>query len=464
MPAIHFYEALTAGKNAAEGQLVRYHSMFITGNAEPEILATAIKLRDDVYVDPVAAGENELALLDLNAGVTELEWARTAYKHFTSKNCLHVGFGNSTRLDPYIRYGMYRNLMPYPCIGLPQGSHFLDVETILRTIAMLRPETFPWDVGSIPPASLAMHQFLMWEASASGLNRALLVKEILAQLAAASPKLVEHAIKLSSLEAIKESLGLDAGEVSDFASVKPCLIIHPSIPNARGAILAFPVAVDITYPDIVYVADLESDLTALCDQDCESLQALVRVSPTDIHKPLIRVSLSRMPFCAPFGVIRTQDAVRLGVDIRKVLANVDYLRAATHLAARLKDEPILELAPQPADVDHRMWAGDFNPADVARMTRLHGLPIDQWPKIIASGVEGRFRELGQRLLGRLQPDLLEPGEREVLAKHFRAKVAGNFQTPERLAHLRKQAQDIAMQCPNALGLVQLNERLARILG
>ncbi len=461
---IHFYDAITAGKNAAEGQLVRYHSIFVTGDAAPETLMSVIKLRDDVYVDPLAAAKGDLALLDLMLGESELEWAKTAFKHFMTKDCLHVGFGNSTRLDPYIRFGMYRNLLPYPCVGLPEGSHFLDVETLLRAVAVLRPEDFPWpeSVRTLPMP--ALHHFLMWEAEVNGTNRAILVKEILEELAAASPKLIEHAIKTSSVEAIKTCLGLDGGEVSDLRSVKPCLMVHPLIPHPRGAILALPVAVDITYPDIVYVADLESDLSFLCDPDVESLQELVRVNPTDLHKPLIRVSLSRAPFCAAIGVVRPKDASRLAIDIRTVLANVEYLRAADHLAARLRDEPILELAAQPADVDHRMWAGDFNRADVLRMQRLHEQPLDQWPSIIASGVEGRFRELGSRVLGRNKPELLGAGEREALARHFQNKAAGNFQTPERLAHLRKQGQDIAMESPNALGLVQLNERLARILG
>ncbi|MHC5195163.1 hypothetical protein ACYSUW_15510 [Pseudomonas frederiksbergensis] len=464
MPAIHFYSAITAGKNAAEGQLVRYHSIFVNGDSEPETLMSAIKLRDDVYVDPLAAAKGELAELDLMLGESELEWARTAFRHFMTNDCLHVGFGNSARLDPYIRYGMYRNLLPYPCIGLPEASHFLDVETLLRSVALLRPEDFPWpeSVRTLPMP--ALHRFLMWEADVNGTNRAVLVKEILEDLAAASPKLIEHAIRTSSIESIKTCLGLDGGEVSDLQSVKPCLMVHPSIPHPRGAILALPVAVDITYPDIVYVADLESDLSALCDPNVESLQALVRVSPTDLHKPLIRVSLSRAPFCAAIGVVRPKDASRLAIDIRTVLANVQYLRTADHLAARLRDEPILELASQPADVDHRMWAGDFHQADVQRMQRLHEQPIDQWPAIIGSGIDGRFRELGSRLLGRMKPELLAAGQRETLARHFQNKAAGNFQTSERLAHLRKQSQDVAMESPNALGLVQLNERLARILG
>ena len=65
---IHFYDAVTVGKNPAEGQILRYHSLFVS-SADHELLTLAIKLREDVYVDPKSAFESDVATLDLTAGV-----------------------------------------------------------------------------------------------------------------------------------------------------------------------------------------------------------------------------------------------------------------------------------------------------------------------------------------------------------------------------------------------------------
>src|SRR3990167_6021641 len=121
MPSIHFYDAVTAGKHPAEGQLLRYDSVRCDSGAS-DILMSLIRLRDDVYVDPTAAEDGDIATQDLNSGVTELEWARTAHQHFTTPECLHVAFGATGRLEQFIRFSMYRNLLPFPSVGLPDRS------------------------------------------------------------------------------------------------------------------------------------------------------------------------------------------------------------------------------------------------------------------------------------------------------------------------------------------------------
>lgn len=120
--AIHFYTAVTAGKNPAEGQVVRYDSVLCEEVGAPQLLKMAIQLRDDVHVDLETAAESDLAALDLMEGVPELDWARHAHSHFSIPQCLHVGLGNTTHADPFIRYSLYRNLLPYPCVGLPPNA------------------------------------------------------------------------------------------------------------------------------------------------------------------------------------------------------------------------------------------------------------------------------------------------------------------------------------------------------
>lgn len=462
--AIHFYTAVTAGKNPAEGQVVRYDSVLCEEVGAPQVLKMAIQLRDDVHVDLETAAESDLAALDLMEGVPELDWARHAHSHFSIPQCLHVGLGNTTHADPFIRYSLYRNLLPYPCVGLPPNARSLDVDTIMRAVHLLRPEDFPWKDAPAPSTGSALHHFLMWDTKIVGGNRASRIREVLMELHAACPKLVEHAAKLSSIETIKSALGLDRGEVSDLESATPSLLCHQTILGQRGFILGLPVGVDITYPDILFVADLECDLTQLCDPTTESYQDLVRTHPREVTKPLVRISLNKFPFCAPLGVLRGQDASRLQVDITAVKANISRLRQATYLPARLKENPVLELASQPSDVYHRMWAGDFSKQDLALMEELHRSPESDWLVVASKASDGRFKDLVIRLVGRVAPQYLTSDQREECASYSRSRFPVDSNGPFWLAEQIKQAQDSALDTPAAVGLVQLHERLTRNIG
>ncbi|HDS0957075.1 hypothetical protein [Pseudomonas putida] len=462
--AIHFYDAVTAGKAPAEGQIVRYDSLMCGESSASQPLEMKICLRNDVHVDLEAAAESELAAMDLMSGESELSWAKVVHAHLTRPNCLHVGFGNTTRVDPFIRFGMYRNLLPYPCVGFPANSHFLDLDTLVRAIHLLRPEEFPWPQSPDPTLGAALHHFLMWETIVLGGNRAGRVCDLLVEASAACPKLVRHALNHTSVESIKSALGLDRGEVSDLESTTPSILIHPSIHSPRSFVLGMPVGVDITYPDILYVADLEADLTSLCDPSVTSYQDLVRTNARQASRPLVKVPLNRFPFCAPLSAIRPADAKRLQVDVNQVKRSTSQLRAAGHLPARLKDVPILELASQPSDVYHLMWAGDFSTRDQALMLELHRSHESEWLSIAARATDGRFRDLVVRLLSRDAPELLSEVQRAECRKYALSRIPGDFDTPLWVAEIVKQAQDAGHASSAAVGLVQLHERVTRYIG
>lgn len=463
MPTIHFYDALTVGKNAADGQLLGYDSILTDGVSADEIISQSIRLRDDVFLDPMSVVESELASRDLLAGCSELDWARLAFRHFTIQDCLHIGVGNSSRADPFIRHGFYRNLLPYPCAGYSEEAHSLDLETVLRAIQFLRPEEYPWPGAPGPDSLAAFTHFLMWESQCTGGNRALRVKDLVCEIAKASPRLLEHALKLSSVNAIKRALGLDNGEVSSLHSVNPSLLLHASIASRRGAVVGMPIGVDVNYPDILFVADLESDVSPLCDPNFRDFQSLVRMHPEDVAKPLVRISLSRLPFVAPLSVARKDDVQRLGINVPLVKSKALKLRQMESLPARLKDDPMLELSSQPADIYHRVWGGNFPVTDLALMKQLHSSAPDQWVSLFSRSVDGRFADLGSRMLGRESPESLPRVQSERWLQFLKGRVLGNSTTPDRVAQLRKEAEDNAQRYPSLKAVQQINERLSRIL-
>lgn len=464
MSVIHFYDAICAGRSPAEGQIVRYDSLSYTGGVPGRAQELGIRLREDVHVDFEAAADSELAGIDLHSGMTELEWAKVAHQQFSSPHCLHIGLFNSTRIDPYIRFGIYRNLLPYPCLGLPPDSRFLDLETLIRAIYLLRPDEYPYPDGPSPFNADQLHHFLMWEMKVGGGNRAMRIRELLGELHQASPRLVEHALGLTSVCRIKTALGLDQGEVSDLDSVVPNLLVHSSLVSQNGFVLGMPVGIDITYPDILFVADLQADLSLLCDPRTVSYQGFVRQTPSQVTRPLVRVPLSRFPFCAPLRTVRSADALRLGVDVALVKHNISLLRGAGFIPARLKEASILELASQPADVYHRMWAGDFSARDRDFMADLHSSSPDKWLQIAARAHDSRFYDLAVRLLWREAQDQLSMSQMAECTSYGRSKRHQNSEPPLWVAQLVKQAQDANSVLPGVVGLVRLHDRITRNTG
>lgn len=462
MPTIHFYDTLTAGRSPAEGQVVRYDSAFYSSQGPAELEVSRVRLRDDLYLDLNAVLYSELALMALNEGTSEVDWARRAFDDFTRPHTLHVGFGSSTRHDPFIRASLYRNLLPHPCMGLPVGAHYLDLDILLRAIHLIRPEELPWDIDRLSGGVGGLYQFLMWDAGLGQENRALRVKEVLSTISVSSAKLVNHAISHSSPKLIKALMGLDAGEVWDLRSANPVVLVHPMLPSNRGAILAMPVAADVNYPDLICMVDLECDLTCLCSDSTASLQGLARTGKGDRDAPLFHLSMSRVPFVAPLNAIRPEDARRLGINIAGVKTNIATLRTSNRLVGRLRDEPVLQLHSQPADADHRMWAGDFPPGDLDLMRQLHSKPFADWPEMLGRGTDRRLRELGTRMLGRYSPEAVPAADRESWRRHLEHRVCGDSSGSIRLERLLEHVEDVRMQYPTSEGLTGLRDRLLRL--
>jgi exodeoxyribonuclease I len=453
---IHFYDLLTAGRSPAEGQVVRFHSALYGADEECQERLLSVRLRDDVGV-PIKGIENSpLSMLNLGGGIDETQFARAVAPLFELPACLHVGVGTTTKLDPYVRHAIYRSLIPNRCITHNPNSHHLDLDTLYRAMILLRPDDLPKQIRG--KASMLDQDFnaMMWDADWDQDNRALWVRDLLSAAQQSSPHLVEHAFSKSSIAAIKSSLGMDQGEVSDLTVVRPAFFAHQSIMSRTGFALLFPLATDINFPDIAYMADLASDLSALVDDDNRSLESLVRKTPDD-GLPIVRVSLSRMPFVAPLKNIRAEDACRLKINGDFLRANVQLLRNSPHLAARFRDEPILELPSLSADVDHRMWAGEFSQSDLQLMAKLQSQELADWLGLVQGAQDLRISELAVRVIAREQPILLDAEQLSAWKRHVKARV--QLAAPSSVEAQLQALQNVFSDCPAAIGIEHLLKRL-----
>jgi exonuclease I len=461
---VHFYDAITVGKNSSEGQVAQFHSALFTDGQPAQCMATAVRLRDDLWIDSESFDSHDLFDSSLDDGPDEYTWTRDVQRLFTLPRCLHIGLGSSAGHDLYIRNALYRNLAEYPNTGHPRDSHFLDLATLIRAVKTLRPEILPWDMGPVLGTDQQIRRRLMWDSGLAPENRAFTIRSLLSELRQASPSLVDHALTQTSVTQLKDALGFEDGAISSVRSIKACFLCHQTIMTERRAGMFMPVAVDLNHPDIVYMADLESDLSGLCDTACTAFEALVRQSPGQTHLPIVRVSLSRIPFIAALSAVRREDAVRLGISISVVKANLERLQTNPSVVSSLLEHPIMSDTGLPADVDHRMLAGDYTEADRRLLTQLHQAQLFDWPGLLAGASDNRLHELGKRMLLRYAPGLMT--EQELASWKLRVinRVAGGSSTPEQVEMRVRHAQSCAIAMPTARGICDLSTRIQRLLG
>jgi exonuclease I len=461
---VHFYDAITVGAGSSHGQVAQFHSVLLSKDQPPLLTATVVRLRDDLWVDPECFDDHDLFDSPLEEGQSEYEWSREAVRLFSMRGCLHIGFGSSAGYDPYIRNTLYRNLAEFPNTGHHSESRNLDLATIIRAVNALRPETLPWDLGPRFETDLDIRHRLMWDSGMAPSNRALNIMQLLSDLHGSSASLVGFALSRTSVSQLKDALGFEDGSISSLSSIKPCFLCHESIMTTRRAGVFMPVSVDINNPDIVYLADLESDLSDLCNPDYPALSSLERSTVAETNLPLVRVDLSTIPFMASLSAIRKEDAARLGIDVSVVIANVERLREATGVVRRLLDEPIMSEISLPADADHRRLAGNYSEADRRLIARLHENQLFDWPGILDGAADFRLRELGKRMLLRYAPGVMSELEQANWRQRVMARVVGTVFTPDRVEMILKTAEHNATAMPTARGICDLSSRIQRLLG
>ena len=463
MKMLHFYDALTVGGNSSAGQVLRFDSACLAeGSATSN--TTYIQARDDVFIEPAGIEYTELYDHALDQGISEYEWSRQLESLFLRPNTVHIGLGSTSGFDSYIRNALYRCLSLYPHTCLPRHTQFLDVATLTRAIHFLRPEVIDWKIEEAVKNDGVLRDRLLRMQDFEDENNAKRLVKIFNHLATVAHKLVSFAVRHAAPDRSKLLLGFENGALSDMASVNPCVITHQSIPNERHLGAFMPIAVDMSYPDIVYLADLSCDLTELCDPDTPSLDQLVRRRPDQVAAPIVRLNLSRLPFIAPLATMRPADASRLSMSMTTINENIERLRAADQLVMRLLDEPIIGDTRMPADVDYRMLAGEYHEADMNLIQRLHAAEFEQWPVLLPQAHDNRILELGRRVLLRNRPDLLTASDRQLWQKKLKGLYCGSNVTPDRVESILKAAEDSVKATQGMKGPVSHANRLRRLLG
>lgn len=416
---IHFYDAQFIG-TPAQGQLVSFDSLALSGG-EVSRYCTQISLRPDVAFSPQSVELTDLFDVDLLAGVSEYDWSRKAQTLFERQSTLHVGVGNTSTVDHFIRYALYRCLSTLPNTELPESSHFLDLLTLCRAISILRPESLTTGMDS-NWAESRKREYVFRQGTAD--SRAECVMELVREIAAANPKMLAHAIGNSAPSQIANLLGLVDGNVESLTSLKPVFVCHEHLMATQRYGFYLALGTDPQYTNIVYVIDLQADLTDLIADGGESVARFIRTKANDVVKPIVRLNLNRVPFVCPVGVVDAACSKRLSIDLRAIKQNAALLQSQPELCLALLEVSGASESSLSGDPDYQLFGAEYLGADKSLLQRMHATQPDGWDVLFASANDARIAALGTRLIRRCTPALLSEGEKNLWREHCAQRLVG----------------------------------------
>ena len=416
-PTIHFYDAQFLG-SPSQGQLVSFDSLCYGADGESRY-GVQISLRPDVAFQPEVVELLDCFDLNLSDGVTEYEWSRNAQSLFGMHGALHVGIGNTAALDHFIRYALYRCLSTLPNTELPEGAYYLDLLTVCRAIGLLRPSTMPIEL----PAAWAEQRKRDYIHTVLGCgSRADTVLELARSIHESSPKMMAHAISYASPARIAELCGLVGGQVESLSSLRPVFVCHELLMAEHQWGVFLTLATDPQYSNMVYMVDLQCDLSELVEDAGGCVSRFIRTDSTQTDRPIVRVNLNRIPFVSPLGVIDPATASRLGISPASIKHNATLLYSQRDICLALME--VSGASEMKGDPDYHLFGAEYLEPDRLLLSNLHNSPRSEWSAIVGDANDARIITLADRLIGRLEPALLSVEEAKRWHAHCASRIRG----------------------------------------
>ncbi|HSG88592.1 MAG TPA: exodeoxyribonuclease I [Pseudomonadales bacterium] len=419
-----FYDLETSGRDPRWHRIIQFAGVRTDADFVPmgEPLSWRVVLDDDVVPEPEAALVTGMVPADSLDGLDDAQNMRRIAAEFSQPRTCVTGYNSLRFDDEFVRYGFWRNLHDPYAREWQGGNSRWDLIDLARLAAALRPEGMQW------PVLDGRRSFRLEAlASANGIEQLHAhdaVSDVLATLGlarclkAAQPRLFDWYLSLRDKRAVADVIlpvlarpcvhvssryGADQSHLALVASVAT----HPV--NRNSVIVA----------DLSVAPELWMDLPA--DELGKRLFARRDALGDTPRPPLKEVHLNKVPAVAPLGVLRTEDAERLGVDRALCERHLRQLQGAAGLAERIREV----YAPRPReavdDVDGALYDGFLPDADRAQLIALR----DADAQTLAAPpplTDARARELLFRYRARRHPESLDAEERAVWAELVRDRL------------------------------------------
>ena len=370
-------------------------------------------------------------------GVNEAEFVRQIHEQLAQPHTCGLGY-NSIRFDDEVtRHSLYRNFYDAYEREWQHGNSRWDLLDVFRAAQALRPDGFNWVYDDERKPIFKLDQLTVANNIPHG-NAHDALADVYATLSLAQllrraqPRLFqflfEHRTKAQALKLLAVGTGTPLIHVSG---------MYPATKNCLAIVL--PLCVHPTNANEIIVYDLSVDPAPLLTLSAEEIQQRLFVATEDLPEnvariPLKTVHINKCPVLAPMSVLRTEDALRLGIDVELCLKNGEQLANVlkqlpptfTNKITAVFNKPYAD-SNTPINVDLALYSGGFfSSVDKKAMTQIRNTAPEKLATLSFKYDDARLPEMLFRYRARNFPNTLTSEE---WAK-WRAFCVSQLQNPD----------------------------------
>ena len=383
-------------------------------NPTDDPFVTYVRLPPEVLPDPESTLITGITPQRLQAeGISEWEAINQIHSQLGQPSTCTIGYNNLSFDDEFVRFSLFRNLLPPYKREFNRGNSRFDLYTVVKAAAAMRPDGIEWptnEEGVISPTLSALAQANGIDSSGAhdaytDVQMSIAVARLIKQ---AEPRMWAYLFDHRSRQAIEKVLN----DGSRF-------YLH--VGSVYGAMRRFaaPVRVLTTNPGIrtrVLVADLTADLSMLESATPQELNQARFMSKEEAEASertrlaLNEVATNKCPVFVGLDELGDTLADRLRIDVDTLNHNIELIERIEPKELESRLHQMMQIPPERSesdtslDVSERLYDGFIDRNDEQLCQSIHsaikqGTP---WPDTVTDDV--RIRELANRLKYELRLD------------------------------------------------------------
>lgn len=379
MSSFFFYDLETTGVNARTSRIMQFAGQRTDMDLNPigEPYNILVKLSEDILPEPDAIMITGITPQQTIAdGITEAEFFKLFQEEIVQPDTIFIGFNSIRFDDEFMRFGLYRNFYdPYEWQWKDNRSRW-DLLDLVRITRALRPEGIQWPFAPDGKPTnrlelLTSVNKLNHEAAHDALSDVHATISVAKLIKSKQPKLFDY---LLSIRGKKEVSALvNSGQPFVYVSGKYAT-------EHEKLTVAYTLG---PHPDkqgsLVY--DLRIDPAPFMAMTPEQLAEAWKWTkdPDAVRIPVKALQYNRCPAIAPLGVLRTDDAERLSIDMATIAAHKKALDSSKDFVPKLhkaleilnKDRSQTAMIVDDAHVDGQLYDSFIGDGDKRLYPKIH---------------------------------------------------------------------------------------------